>query len=45
MVAGVTDPSTAEGGDDYRVDDRAPAYVAFSSHQFGDLRLEPETFG
>ena len=44
MVAGVTDPSTAEGRDD-RVDDRAPAYVAFSRHQFGDLRLEPETFG
>ena len=44
MVAGVTDPATAEGGDD-RVDDRAPAYVAISRHRFGDLGLEPETFG
>ena len=44
MVAGVTDPATAEGRDD-RVDDRAPAYVAISRHQFGDLGLELETFG
>ena len=44
LVAGVTDPATAEGGDD-RVDDRAPAYVAISRHRFGDLGPEPETFG
>ena len=44
MIAGVTDPSTAEGGDD-RVDDRAPAYVAITRHRFGRFGLEPETFG
>ena len=45
LIAGVTDQSTAEGGDD-RVDDRAPAYVAITRHRFGkswtrtpDLRL------
>ena len=48
LIAGVMDPSTAEGGDD-RVDDRAPAYVAFTRRtvrsNFSDKETRTHTPG